>query len=136
MPADRVMEKLPDSSPALIGMTPRNSAQQRPGRVSYMELLRRTVAEAEAKRADPMWRASFQVVPHGGKLDGPLREALAKVLTYSGGRERISGREIFWRLRVPPSREACEKHSLARVLHSLGWVGVHYGPQDQRWGWR
>jgi hypothetical protein len=105
---------------------------------SYVELLQQESAKAEEQRADPMWRAMLQTV-HDDTLDRPLREPIAKLLTHTlaSGRDRLSGREIFWRLRVPPHREACEKRNIARVLRSLGWVRVRYGPQDKRvWGWR
>ena len=85
-----------------------------------------------------MWRATLETMRHD-ELDRPLREPLVELLTYTlaSGRDRISGREIFWRLRVPPHREACEKRNIARVLRSLGWVRVRYGTQDKRiWGWR
>jgi hypothetical protein len=105
---------------------------------SYLQLLREQSAKAEEQRADPMWRATLQTVQHD-TLDHPLREAIAKLLTHTlaSGRDRLSGREIFWRLRIPPHREAYEKRNIARVLRSLGWVRVRYGPQDKRiWGWR
>jgi hypothetical protein len=62
---------------------------------------------------------------------------LAHVLAT--GREMISGREIFWRLRVPPQREKQQGRDIARVLRSLGWVRCHYGknePGKRVWGWR
>jgi hypothetical protein len=75
--------------------------------------------------------------------DHPLQAALAQLLahTLASGRETISGREIFWRLRIPPNRETAERRALARVLRSLGWVRVRTGkgPAGQQvrvWGWR
>jgi hypothetical protein len=85
-----------------------------------------------------MWLATLQTVRHD-KLDRPLRETIAKLLTHTlaSGRDKISGREIFWRLRIPPHLEQCEGRNIARVLRSLGWVRVRYGPQNKRiWGWR
>src|SRR5580704_14013141 len=92
---------------------------------SYLQLLRQGRAELEEQQADPMWQATLQTVRHD-RLDHPLREMVAKLLTHtlSSGRDRLSGREIFWRLRVPPRLEQCEGRNLARVLRSLGWVRV------------
>jgi hypothetical protein len=68
-------------------------------------------------------------------ISGPLAELLAH--TLASGRERITNREILWRLRVPGHNEHFETKNIARVLRSLGWVKVRYGPQAKRvWGWR
>jgi hypothetical protein len=105
---------------------------------SYTTLLRQIKARSEEQRVDPMWRATLETMRHD-TVDRPLREALAKLLTHTlaSGRDKISGREIFWRLRIPPYLEQCEGRNIARVLRSLGWVRVRYGPQNKRiWGWR
>jgi hypothetical protein len=104
----------------------------------FVRLLRQKRAESEEHRIDPMWQAALQTLRHD-RLDSPLREPIAKLLTHTlaSGRDRLSGREIFWRLHVPPHREQSEGRNIARVLRSLGWVRVRYGPQDKRiWGWR
>lgn len=109
-----------------------------PDRVPYLELLRRGTVEREQRHADRMAPTTLQAVRHNS-FDTPLRQPLADLLahTLAQGRDRISGREIFWRLRIPPNREACEKRAIARLLRSLGWVRVRYGPQGKRiWGWR
>jgi hypothetical protein len=64
---------------------------------------------------------------------------LANVLAT--GRDRISGREIFWRLRIPPKLEKRDGRDIARVLRSLGWVRCHYGRDRDKggmrvWGWK
>jgi hypothetical protein len=100
--------------------------------------LRRKRAEAEEQRVDPMWRATLETM-RKDKLDTPLREPIAALLTHTlaSGRDKISGREIFWGLRISPHLEQCEGRNIARVLRSLGWVRVRYGPQNKRiWGWR
>jgi hypothetical protein len=100
--------------------------------------LRRKRAEAEERSVDPMWRATLETA-RKDRSDRPLREPIAELLTHTlaAGRDIISGREIFWRLRIPPNREQCEGRNIARVLRSLGWARVRYGPQDKRiWGWR
>jgi hypothetical protein len=77
------------------------------------------------------------------RVDKPLREPLIELLTHTlaSGRDRISGREIFWRLRVPPKLEKGEGKCIARVLRSLGWVRYRWGvgpagKQKRIWGWR
>jgi hypothetical protein len=105
---------------------------------SFVELLRQGQRKAEEQRADPMWRATLETI-RNDPTDRPLRTAVADLLTHTlaSGRNMISGREIFWRLRVPPNREVAERLAIARVLRSLGWVRVRYGPQNKRiWGWR
>jgi hypothetical protein len=104
----------------------------------YLQLLRQGSAEAQERAVDPMWLATVETMRRD-PADRPLREPLAALLTHTlaSGREKISGREIFWRLRVPPHREAAEKRAICRVMRSLGWVRVRYGTQDRRvWGWR
>jgi hypothetical protein len=104
----------------------------------YIQLLRQKRAELEQQAVDPMLLATRQTVRRDA-LDRPLRKSIADLLahTLASGRDKISGREIFWRLRIPPHLEACEKHNIARVIRSLGWVKVRYGPQNKRiWGWR
>jgi hypothetical protein len=84
-----------------------------------------------------MRQAALETLRYSG--DTPLRAPLADLLahTLASGRDMISGREIFWRLRVPKHLERAEGRNLARVLRSLGWVRVRYGPQNKRiWGWR
>jgi hypothetical protein len=102
-----------------------SSAQVAP----YVTLLRERIHRDEA--TSPALPAS----------DRPLREALVRLLahTLATGREMISGREIFWRLQVPPQREKQQGRDIARVLRSLGWVRCHYGkntPSGRIWGWR
>ncbi len=100
-----------------------SSAQVAP----YVELLRERIHRDEATG------------PALSATERPLREALVQLLahTLATGRETISGREIFWRLRVPPQREKQQGRDIARVLRSLGWVRCRYGQQSQRiWGWR
>jgi hypothetical protein len=107
-------------------------------RASYLSLLRQQSIKAEEQRAHPTWQATLQTVRHD-RLDRPLRVTIANLLTHTlaSGRDKISGREIFWRLRVPPHLEQCEGRNIARVLRALGWVRVRYGPQHKRiWGWR
>lgn len=107
-------------------------------RASYLSRLREARAEAEEQRTDPMWRTRIQAVRHD-RFDRPLRGAIADLLTHTlaSGRDKISGREIFLRLRIPPRLEQCEGRNIARVLRALGWVRVRYGPQNKRiWGWR
>jgi hypothetical protein len=53
----------------------------------------------------------------------------------------ISGREIFFRLRVPPRLERSEGRNIARTLRGLGWVRYRSGKgpagdQTRVWGWR
>jgi hypothetical protein len=62
---------------------------------------------------------------------------LANVLAT--GRDRISGRELFWQLRIPPQLEKLKSKDIARMLRSLGWVRCHYGkpgPGNRIWGWK
>lgn len=93
----------------------------------YVELLRATKAHDDVEPALP--------------TDRPLREALIQILAsvLSTGRDRISGRDIFWRLRIPPQLELQKGRDIARVLRSLGWVRCHYGkngPGLRIWGWK
>lgn len=123
----RQPEARPDLPPSLRNRPP-----------SYLEILRRGEREPEEQRADPMWRATLAAIRRD-PVDRPLREALAKLLTHTlaSGRDKISSQEILWRLRLPPEREVAERRPIARVLRSLGWVRVRYGPQNKRvWGWR
>jgi hypothetical protein len=94
---------------------------------SYVELLR-------ASRPDPD-------APPLSATDTPLREALIHLLahTLATGREMISGRELFWRLQIPPQKEKRDGRDIARVLRSLGWTRCRYGkdrPGGRVWGWR
>jgi hypothetical protein len=101
---------------------------------AQLQQARLKVAE---RNADPAYRATVEATRHAG--DTPLREPLTQLLshTLASGKDRISGREIIWRLRLSPSQEQYERRPIARVMRSLGWVRVHYGPQDRRiWGWR
>jgi hypothetical protein len=65
-----------------------------------------------------------------------IRPGRYRTLTLASGRDKISGREIFWRLRISPHLEQCEGRNIARVIRALGWVRVRYGPQKRIWGWR
>lgn len=105
---------------------------------SYLELLRRRPYEERKQVADQMLQATIATLGHDD-LDAPLRPPLANLLahTLASGRDRISGQEIFWRLRLTPKQQAVERRAICRVLRSLGWARVRYGPQNKRiWGWR
>ena len=74
-------------------------------------------------------------------IDTPLYAPLAALLahTLASGRDKISGQEIFWRLRLGPTQQPTERRAIARVLSALGWVRCHYGrdePGKRVWGWR
>jgi hypothetical protein len=82
-------------------------------------------------------RATPQALP----TDRPLREALIQMLAnvLATGRDRISGRELFWRLRIPPKLEQLKSKDIVRVLRSLGWVRCRYGKEGggmRVWGWK
>ena len=95
----------------------------------YVELLRTAKTSDDVKPALP--------------TDRPLREALIQLLAnvLSTGRDRISGRDLFWRLRIPPQLEQQKGPDIARVMRSLGWVRSHYGKDKDKggvriWGWK
>ena len=114
-----------------------------PHSLPYMELLRRGALKVEQRRAEQEKRAGRFDLPETppGKLDPALRDALAALLAYTlaSGRDRISSRDIFRRLRVPSHLEQSEGRAIAQCLKSLGWVRVHWGkdaPGQRVWGWR
>jgi hypothetical protein len=117
-----------------------------PPRLPFMELLRQGEIEQEQRRAEQEQAEQnalrdFSQGTLPAKLDYPLSEALAALLTYTlaSGRDRISSREIFRRLRLSSSREAAERRLIAQCLRSLGWVRVRWGkdePGKRIWGWR
>jgi len=131
-------------APLTHGVTPAVTPAPRPAirPLSYIEQLRQaSSAQAapyvELLRATPP-PADAEPLPS----DRPLREALVVLLAnvLATGRDRISGREIFWRLRIPPKLEKRDGRDIARVLRSLGWVRCHYGtdgsPAGRVWGWK
>ena len=112
-------------------------------RLPYLEQLRQGVVEQERRRTEQEEQASRFDLPETppGKLDPALRDALAALLAYTlaSGRDRISSRDIFRRLRVPSRLEQSEGRAIAQCLKSLGWVRVHWGkdaPGQRVWGWR
>jgi hypothetical protein len=119
-----------------------------PPRAPYTELLRQRAVEQALRQAQEAARNSRFDLPDPstgsgppGKLDPALRDALAALLAYTlaSGRDRISSRDIFRRLRVPSHLEQSEGRAIAQCLKSLGWVRVHWGkdaPGQRVWGWR
>jgi hypothetical protein len=106
---------------------------------SYMEQLRQGAYPQRVEAADVMMQATAATHAHAA-LDTPLYAPLAALLahTLASGRDRISGQEIFWRLRLDPKQQRVECRAIARVLRALGWVKVHYGKNGGHrvWGWR
>jgi hypothetical protein len=144
-------EKLPPRftpSPLLRNRAPPYLEQLRggkaaPPRMPYLEQLRQGAGEQERRRAEQEEQNSRFALPETppGKLDPALRDALAALLAYTlaSGRDRISSRDIFRRLRVPSRLEQSEGRAIAQCLKSLGWVRVHWGkdePGKRVWGWR
>ena len=107
-------------------------------RPSYTEQLRQMSAAQIAPYVEQL-----NTAPPPLAADKPLREAMVQLLanTLANGRDRISGQEIFWRLRIPPQLENTKGRDIARVLRSLGWVRCHYGTDKPEghgrvWGWK
>jgi hypothetical protein len=102
-----------------------NSSLPRAFDGSYIEQLR----QMSSAQAAPYVELLPTAAPSDRPLatDRPLREALIQLLAnvLAAGRDRISGREIFWRLRVPPQLEKRDGRDIARGLRSLGWVRCH-----------
>ena len=123
-----------------VAPAPRTAVTSAPPR-SYLEQLRQ-VSSAQVAPYVELLRSEAERSPAALRAeDRPLREALIALLahTLATGREMISGKEIFWRLRVPPQREKQQGRHIARVLRSLGWVRCRYGknePGKRVWGWR
>jgi hypothetical protein len=107
--------------------------------LSYMELLRQGAYPQRVEAADAMMQATAATHAHA-VTDTPLYAPLAALLahTLASGRDRISGQEIFWRLRLDPNQQRAEGRAIARVLRALGWVKIHYGKNGGHrvWGWR
>jgi hypothetical protein len=107
----------------------------------YLEQLRAAAAQGRERCDNPVLEAALDIERRGG--DQGLQDALVQLLahTLASGRDMISGREIFYRLRVPPNRELYEGRAIARTLRSLGWVRCRTGKgpagnQVRVWGWR
>src|ERR1700722_19550410 len=72
---------------------------------SYLEQLRQTSTPQAASYVELLRAATPSPdAPPLSATDTPLREALIQLLahTLATGREMISGRELFWRLQIPP----------------------------------
>jgi hypothetical protein len=110
-------------------------------RPSYIEQLRQLRPAQVAPYVELLKSTPNPDAPQPLATDRPLREALIQLLahTLATGREMISGRELFWRLQVPPQREKQLGRDIARVLRSLGWTRCRTGkavPGGRIWGWR
>jgi hypothetical protein len=109
-------------------------------RPSYTEQLRQASA-AQAAPYVTLLREAPEVEPALPE-DRPLREALIQILAsiLATGRDRVSSRDLHWRLRVPPQLANRKGRDIARVMRSLGWVRSHYGTDRDKggirtWGW-
>jgi hypothetical protein len=147
-----MVEEKPCKTPTPSPLPPRKPSylellrQQNPAlrehfQLPYLEQLRAAAAHGRERRDNPVLEAALDVEQRGGAPG--LQDALVRLLahTLASGREMVSGREIFWRLRVSPSQEVAERRTIARLLRSLGWVRVRTGkgPAGQQvrvWGWR
>jgi hypothetical protein len=100
------IELLRKTQAEVCGAEPRDNEQ-----IPWVELLRRTRAEAHARSADP-WRLRLERVR--GKTD------------YDGV-ERISTQDVFDLLEVSQrGRTAGACRRLAKLMRGLGWKGARH----------
>jgi hypothetical protein len=101
---------------------------------SYLAQLRAT-----ANTLDPLSALVLDAQKRpGGSASDPIRSVLAELTgrASSLGIIRISTREVYLKLGIPPSLKLSASKRVAEAMRSLGWTQCRMGRSPTReWGW-